>query len=175
MIEGQIKDSYYVEFNQKIYDIQRIFVSLCVVSVKGIEDLGKTKTIISEDYAESNELRVFAASNPTFKPTKVSMEIAFIGEKSVINSEQKAFTDMLNSNPYFTFADTYRKRKARLLFDGGLKLSKDYRVSDSEQGSAVVYKYSFTCTYLDDTVLTENELCNYDMKAIKNINEYENQ
>ena len=171
MKENEIVDSYYIEFNQKVYDIQRIFVSLCVTDVSGIETLGKAKNIISETYAESSSMRVYVPPTVTFDTSTVTIEVAFLGDNA--EEEQIMFNNFLVSNPLFVYFDTYRRRKATLLFNGGAVMSSDYRqLHGYEQNNALVFKYTLDCEHIDDNILSENDLLNYDIKAIKNISEY---
>lgn len=67
---------------QPIYDIESHFSGLLYMRTDGMNDIGKSKNVYTEEYVDSDRLRVYLPSddNYTNEATKVTMHFLVVGD-----------------------------------------------------------------------------------------------
>ena len=94
-----------------IKDLESDFEGLLYSKAKGLNDKGKIKNSYSENYADSDRLRVYFPEEPTREATTVTFTFIFTGENRYAVFD--AFVKYV-SGGFRAFWDT--KRKKRLVF-----------------------------------------------------------
>lgn len=121
-----------------VKNLQVDFPSLRMKSVSGLLEKGDLKNLVTEDYAESSELRVYIPNEVTNKKTSITLEIAFIGANASTDFDN--FYNFINGK-VIEYWDTYRKKKVpKMILNKKLKKVKDKRRGDS---TIIIYKYTF--------------------------------
>ena len=121
-----------------VKNLQVDFPSLRMKSVSGLLEKGDLKNLVTENYAESSELRVYIPNEVTNKNTSITLEIAFIGTNASTDFDN--FYNFINGK-VIEYWDTYRKKKVpKMILNKKLKKVKDKRRGDS---TIIIYKYTF--------------------------------
>lgn len=71
----------YVPIDGTLKDLEKDFTSLRYSKCVGLDDYGKPKNVYTEQYADSNELRVWIPDEITREATIVKFTFYFIGEE----------------------------------------------------------------------------------------------
>ena len=76
-------------------DIEDTFSGLLYMKTDGMNDIGKSKNIYTEGYADSDRLRVYLPSdgNYTNEATKITMHFLIVGDAAQRQSTLKSFSD----------------------------------------------------------------------------------
>lgn len=132
--------SFYLEdlSNNTVKNLQVDFSELRMKSVTGIYDVGDVKNLVTEDYAESSELRVYIPTKITNKSTNITLEIAFLGKNA-----SKSFDDFraFIQGKMLSYWDSYRNKKVpKMILNKKLKKIKDTRRGDS---TIIIYQFNF--------------------------------
>lgn len=117
-------------------DIEKNFEGLHYLSCKGLLDKGKRKNVYTEEYADSDRLRVWQGDSITREATVVEFEFAFVGE-----SRAQAYSDFYTyvCQGKLVYWDDVRKKKAEFILIDALAPSEDIFV-----GSTPYIKSTFT-------------------------------
>lgn len=96
------KSSQYTHYMQRVdidsqptYDIEEQFVGLLYMRAEGMNDVGKSKNIYTEGYADSDRLRVHLPpdGNYTNEATKITMRFLVVGDEASRQTTIRAFRD----------------------------------------------------------------------------------
>ena len=70
--------------NQPTYDIEEQFSGLLYMKADGMNDIGKSKNVYTETYADSDRLRVYLPNNGNYtnEATKITMHFLVVGEEA---------------------------------------------------------------------------------------------
>jgi len=83
------RSSQYTHYMQRVdldsqptYDIEEQFSGLLYMRAEGMNDIGKSKNVYTETYADSDRLRVFLPNNGEYtnEATKITMHFLVLGE-----------------------------------------------------------------------------------------------
>lgn len=68
--------------SQPTYDIEEQFSGLLYMRAEGMNDIGKSKNVYTETYADSDRLRVFLPNNGEYtnEATKITMHFLVVGD-----------------------------------------------------------------------------------------------
>lgn len=68
--------------NQPTYDIEEQFSGLLYMRAEGMNDIGKSKNVYTETYADSDRLRVFLPNDGVYanEATKITMRFLVVGD-----------------------------------------------------------------------------------------------
>lgn len=118
-------------------NIEDVFSGLRYLNAKGIFDIGETKNIYTESYAESDRLRVYlpkhlyngtyvhTASDITNEPTEITMTFIVIGKKTERLRTLEDFEDYVRTGVH-SYYDDARNREFDFI------VTKDIKVSDEK-------------------------------------------
>ncbi len=94
------KSSQYTHYMQRVdidsqptYDIEEQFVGLLYMRAEGMNDVGKSKNVYTEGYADSDRLRVHLPpdGNYTNEATKITMHFLVVGDEAQRQATIRAF------------------------------------------------------------------------------------
>lgn len=88
----------------------RILYSKC----EGLDTKGKRKNVYTETYSDSDNLRVWQGEEVTREATKITLTLAFIGDRSERESAFDALYEYIKNGKFYYF-DTARHKKAYLI------------------------------------------------------------
>jgi len=83
------RSSQYTHYMQRVdldsqptYDIEEQFSGLLYMRAEGMNDIGKSKNVYTETYADSDRLRVFLPNNGEYtnEATKITMHFLVLGD-----------------------------------------------------------------------------------------------
>lgn len=83
------RSSQYTHYMQRVdldsqptYDIEEQFSGLLYMRAEGMNDIGKSKNVYTETYADSDRLRVFLPNNGEYtnEATKITMHFLVVGD-----------------------------------------------------------------------------------------------
>ena len=77
---------------QPTYDIEEHFVGLLYMRAEGMNDIGKSKNVYTETYADSDRLRVYLPNdgNYTNDATKITMHFLVVGDEASRQTTRQA-------------------------------------------------------------------------------------
>lgn len=120
------KSSQYTHYMQRIdiesqsvYDIEAQFGGLLYMKAEGMNDIGKSKNVYTETYADRDSLRVFLPNNGTYtnEATKITMHFLVVGDAE---TRQRVITDFY----------TYVRVGVHRYWDDARNLEFDFIVTD---------------------------------------------
>lgn len=120
------KSSQYTHYMQRIdingqsvYDIEEQFDGLLYMRAEGMNDIGKSKNVYTETYADRDRLRVFLPNNGTYanEATKITMHFLVVGDAE---ARQAIITDFY----------TYVRVGVHRYWDDARYLEFDFIVTD---------------------------------------------
>lgn len=87
------RSSQYTHYMQRVditsptqptYDIEEHFSGLLYMRADGMNDIGKSKNVYTEGYADSDRLRVYLPNNGNYtnEATKITMHFLVVGEEA---------------------------------------------------------------------------------------------
>jgi len=146
------KSSQYTHYMKRIdvndastYDIESHFTGLRYMKAEGMNDIGKTKNIYTEAYADSDRLRVHIPSASingyTNEATKITMHFLIIGDASLRQTTLKNFID-------------YLRLGIHRYWDDARNLEFDFIVTDEIKVSDE--RWHGNCPYIEITVPMQN-------------------
>lgn len=98
----------------------RILYSKC----EGLDTKGKRKDVYTETYSDSDNLRAWQGEEVTREATKITLTLAFIGDRSERESAFDALYEYIK-NGRFYYWDTARNKKAYLILADEYKPSEE--------------------------------------------------
>lgn len=118
-----------------VKDLERDFVGLRYQKCVGLNDKGKPKNIYTEEYSDSDTLRVWQGAEVTRKATDITFSFVFMGD-----TRHKAFEDFYAYAKIGTikYWDTARNKEALLV------LTNEVKIGDEDwYGSTPYFKVDF--------------------------------
>lgn len=115
-------DSQGVLIDGTLRDLEVDFSGLHYSKCEGLVDKGERKNIYTEDYADSDTLRVWQDDVVTRKATTITFTFVFVGDSR--HSVYEQFYEYI-SNGKISYYDTKRLKEALLVFSEALEPSKD--------------------------------------------------
>ena len=88
---------------------------------KGLHDIGSAR-VYTEEYSDSNRLRVHIPDKLTHKPTTVTLTLYFIGEDRY--NVYDSFNTYLKGSKYHIYYDTARKKKLTFFVKDGISVGE---------------------------------------------------
>lgn len=114
---------YFSKDNESNYiSIEKEFNGLLYMKCSGLEEVGKPKNKYTENYADSDTLRVYEPDFITHEPTDVVFTLLFIGEDR--KSTYDSFYNYVKHGKFYYY-DTARFKKAYLTLLEAVKPSED--------------------------------------------------
>ena len=121
------KVAFYMQRSDEVgetYDLERDFVGLRYLKAEGMNTLGESKSIYTEEYAEAEELRVFLPDTYTHKATKITMTFLILGDAKQRQTTLDDFLDYLREGRHL-FWDTVRNRQFEFIVTEEIKVSDE--------------------------------------------------
>lgn len=98
------RSSQYTHYMQRVditsptqptYDIEEHFNGLLYMRADGMNDIGKSKNVYTEGYADSDRLRVYLPNNGNYtnEATKITMHFLVVGEEAQRQQTIRNFYD----------------------------------------------------------------------------------
>lgn len=103
-------------------DLEEDFEGLRYLKLTGYETTGKVKNAYTETYSDSNRLRVYVPSSPTFEATTLTLNLCFFGDNRYLTKE--AFHQYIY-NKIFRYWDTARDGYAVCICTDAVEVSED--------------------------------------------------
>lgn len=102
-------------------DLEKDFVGLKYIKLEGIDNYGKPR-IYTENYADSNDLRVYIPSNMTRDNPELTLTVAFVGE-----NRRNTYHEFINfiSGRKLIYYDTCRNRKVNMVLLNEVSINED--------------------------------------------------
>lgn len=106
-----------------VKDLEKDFPGLHYISCEGLSDKGKPKNYYTEEYADSDELRVYVPDKVCRESTKITLTLLFNGK-----GRRDAYDSfyIYVSTGKFHYWDTARKRMATVILDSAVELDEDF-------------------------------------------------
>lgn len=127
------KSSQYIHRMQRIdilgqaeIDIEETFKGLRYLKATGLYDIGKSKNIYTEEYADSDKLRVYMPpdNNYTNEATVITMTFLVIGDPKTRQTTIKEFTDYIRKG-VIRYYDTARYAQFDFVIIDEIKVSDE--------------------------------------------------
>lgn len=120
-----------------IYDLESHWPAIRYKQCKGLNDKGKKKSVYTESYADSDELRVWEGQTLAREATTIELTLYFMGDSK--QASYDSFYDYVKQGVFY-YADTVRKKLAKMMLTDAVKLDEE----QFTQGSTSYYKAKFT-------------------------------
>lgn len=119
-----------------IYDLESHWPYIRYKQCKGLNDKGKKKSVYTESYADSDELRVWESDTVAREATTIELTLYFMGA-----NKQSAYDSFCNyvKKGLFLYADTVRKKLAKMILVEPVKPDEE----KFTQGDTSYYKAKF--------------------------------
>lgn len=119
-----------------IYDLESHWPGIRYKQCKGLNDKGKKKSVYTESYADSDELRVWESNTLAREATTIELTLYFMGDGK--QSTYDSFYDYIKQG-LFLYADTVRKKLAKMILIDAVKPDEE----KFTQGDTSYYKAKF--------------------------------
>lgn len=94
-----------------IYDLESHWPAIRYKQCKGLNDKGKKKSVYTESYADSDELRVWEGQTLAREATSIELTLYFIGSDK--QTAYDSFYDYVKQGTFY-YADTVRRKLAKM-------------------------------------------------------------
>ena len=127
------KSSQYTHYMQRVdvasqptYDIEEQFAGLLYMRAEGMNDVGKSKNIYTEGYADSDRLRVYLPpdGNYTNEATKITMHFLVVGDEASRQATIRAFETYVREGIH-RYWDTARNLEFDFIVQDEIKVSDE--------------------------------------------------
>lgn len=128
------KSSQYTHYMQRVditdslgqIDIEEHFSGLLYMKADGMNDIGKSKNVYTEGYADSDRLRVYLPNdgNYTNNATKITMHFLVVGSESARQTTIKNFRDYVREGIH-RYWDDARKLEFDFVVQDEIKVSDE--------------------------------------------------
>jgi hypothetical protein len=107
-------------------DIEEHFVGLLYMRAEGMNDVGKSKNIYTEGYADSDRLRVYVPTNGEYTndATKITMRFLVVGDEASRQATIQAFESYLREGVH-RYWDTARNLEFDFVVQDEIKVSDE--------------------------------------------------
>lgn len=112
--------------NQLAYDIENHFVGLLYMRAEGMNDIGKSKNVYTETYADSDRLRVYLPNDGVYtnEATKITMHFLLVGDENSRQSTLLAFENYVREGIH-RYWDTARNMEFDFIVTDEIKVSDE--------------------------------------------------
>lgn len=112
--------------NQPTYDIEEQFSGLLYMRAEGMNDIGKSKNVYTETYADSDRLRVHLPpdGNYTNDATKITMHFLVVGDEALRQATIQAFETYVREGIH-RYWDTARNLEFDFIVQDEIKVSDE--------------------------------------------------
>ncbi len=133
-------------------DLESDFSGLLYVECKGLLDKGKRKNVYIEEYADSDQVRVWQGESVTREPTNITLTLYFRG-----NSRQDTYDAFYEyvKNGIISYYDSVRLKEARLVLIDALE-PKDDIFKGSDPFISASFKFQNLWGECKDKVIEES-------------------
>lgn len=127
------KSSQYTHYMQRVdidgqtaYDIETQFPGLLYMKAEGINDIGKSKNIYTEQYADSDTLRYHLPNDGVYtnEATKVTMHFLIVGDASTRQNTYNNFVEYIRTGVH-RYWDDARNREFDFIVTDEIKVSSE--------------------------------------------------
>ena len=127
------KSSQYTHYMQRVdvasqptYDIEEQFSGLLYMRAEGMNDIGKSKNVYTEGYADSDRLRVHLPpdGNYTNDATKITMHFLVVGDEASRQATIRAFETYVREGIH-RYWDTARNLEFDFIVQDEIKVSDE--------------------------------------------------
>lgn len=125
---------------QPVKDLETDFEGLKYSKCEGINNIGKPR-VYTEEYADSNKLRVYIPEDVTNDATTVNLKLYFIGDN--MQNTFDAFNEYITGGTY-VFWDTKRMKKITFILADEIKPSEEQWINDTRYMEVT---YKLQCIY----------------------------
>lgn len=124
----EIKHYFKKDNDATIKDLEKDFIGLKYCKCVGLEARGERKNVYTENYADSDEIRVWQGKDVTREATEIVFTFYFLGDsrQSIIDS----FYEYIK-NGIISYWDTKRYKKAYMIFKDKFTISEDMFVGST--------------------------------------------
>lgn len=124
----EIKHYFKKDNDATIKDLEKDFIGLKYCKCVGLEARGARKNVYTENYADSDEIRVWQGKDVTREATEIVFTFYFLGDsrQSIIDS----FYEYIK-NGLISYWDTKRYKKAYMIFKDKFTISEDMFVGST--------------------------------------------
>ena len=111
---------------QQTYDIEEHFSGLLYMRADGMNDIGKSKNVYTEGYADSDRLRVYLPNNGNYtnEATKITMHFLVVGEEAQRQQTIRNFYDYVRVGVH-RYWDDARNLEFDFIVQDELKVSDE--------------------------------------------------
>ena len=109
-------------------DLESTFDGMKYVSCKGLSDYGKIKNIYTENYAETDALRLYLPENAVRENTDIEFEFGF--EKENRRDVYDSFVEWISGHK-LKYWDTCRKREVEMILIEKIEVDEDVLIGSS--------------------------------------------
>lgn len=145
---------YMQKEGEDAIDLEAYFVGMRYQKCVGLNDKGARKNIYTEEYSDSDKLRVWQGEDVTRKATNITFTFYFLGD-----NRHKAYEGFYNyvKNGQIKYWDTARNKEALLVYSSETKVSnEDWKTSPKY--FAVAFKFQNLYGECKDRVDDNGEL-----------------
>ena len=112
--------------SQNVIDIEEEFKGLLYERADGLYNIGKSKNIYTEEYADSDRKRVFLPpdGNYTYEGTEITMTFIVVGNATQRNDTIQKFSDYIRKGVH-RYWDTARNREFDFVVKNEIKVGDE--------------------------------------------------
>jgi hypothetical protein len=107
-------------------DIEEKFSGLLYMRAEGMNDIGKSKNVYTETYADSDRLRVYLPNNGNYtnEATKITMHFLVVGNEASRQATIRSFEDYVREGTH-RYWDTARNLEFDFIVTDEIKVSDE--------------------------------------------------
>ena len=112
------------EGEEKVKNLETDFGRILYSKCEGLDTKGKRKNVYTETYSDSDNLRVWQGEEVTREATKITLTLAFIGDRKERGDTFDALYEYIKNGKLY-YWDNARKKKAYFIFTEEYKTSEE--------------------------------------------------
>lgn len=116
------RNEEFIDAEESPKDLEKDFEGLRYIKCEGIENVGEVKNIYTEEYSDSDTLRVFMPTEVYNKATSIKLTLLFVGENR--QSVKDSFENYIR-NGFHKYWDTARNKSFIFFFDEKISVSEE--------------------------------------------------
>lgn len=151
----ETKKDYVTVPKSQMYDIEENF-SCRYVRVEGLSDDGNVKNVYTEEYAETEELRVYSPKTILHKNNEISLTLLFLANNNTnpydVQDNERRFFEFIKGRKV-EFHDNFRNRWVSLLL-----LNKPETVGEVLYGGSRYRQVKYTFKNIYGSSYTESKI-----------------
>lgn len=112
--------------SQPIYDIEEHFIGLLYMRAEGMNDIGKSKNVYTETYADNETLRVYLPNDGRYtnEATKITMHFLVVGDEASRQATIRTFENYVREGVH-RYWDNARNLKFDFIVQDEIKVSDE--------------------------------------------------